>query len=124
MICLDTSSMIAYLEGQEGKDITLIDHALLDQIAVFAPFTVSELLSASTVSPSLRETLLAIPMLSIEDGFWERAGLLRAKILAKGSKARLADTLISQTCLDHGVPLITRDRDFQIFQRVAKLQLL
>lgn len=66
MICLDSSSMIAYLEGQEGKDITLIDHPLFDQIAVFAPVTVTELLSASTISPSLRETLLAIPMLSID----------------------------------------------------------
>ena len=37
MICLDTSSMIAYLQGLEGKDVTLIDHALLDQVAVFSP---------------------------------------------------------------------------------------
>ena len=35
MICLDTSSIIAYLQGAEGTDVTLIDHALLDQIAVF-----------------------------------------------------------------------------------------
>jgi hypothetical protein len=42
MICLDTSSMIAYLHGVEGKDVTLIDHALLDQIAVFAPVTITE----------------------------------------------------------------------------------
>jgi hypothetical protein len=40
MICLDTSSIIVYLEGQEGKDVTLIDHALLDQIVVVAPVTI------------------------------------------------------------------------------------
>jgi predicted nucleic acid-binding protein len=116
--------MIAYLHGVEGKDVTLIDHALLDQIAVFAPVTITELLSAPNLSSHLRETLMAIPMLLIQEGFWERAGLLRAKILAKGSKAKLADTLIAQTCLDHRIPLITRDSDFQIFQRLAKLQLL
>jgi hypothetical protein len=124
MICLDTSSMIAYLHGVEGKDVTLIDHALLDQIAVFAPVTITELLSAPNLSSHLRETLMAIPMLLIQEGFWERAGLLRAKILAKGSKAKLADTLIAQTCLDHQIPLVTRDQDFQVFQRLAKLQLL
>ncbi len=124
MICLDTSSMIAYLHGVEGKDVTLIDHALLDQIAVFAPVTITELLSAPNLTSHLRETLMAIPMLSIQEGFWERAGLLRAKILAKGSKAKLADTLIAQTCLDHRIPLGTRDSDFQIFQRLAKPQLL
>ena len=63
-------------------------------------------------------------MLLIQEGFWERAGLLRAKILAKGSKAKLADTLIAQTCLDHHIPLVTRDQDFQIFKRLAKLHLL
>ena len=124
MICVDTSSMIAYLQGLEGNDVTLTDHALLDQIAVFSSIAVTELLSAPNLSSNLRETLLAIPMLPIQEGFWERAGLLRAKILAKGSKARLADTLIAQTCLDHQVPLITRDQDFQIFKRHAKLQLL
>ena len=124
MICVDTSSMIAFLQGADGKDVALIDHALLDQVAVFSPVTVTELLSAPNVSSKLRETLLAIPMLPLLEGFWERAGLLRAKILAKGSKARLADTLITQTCLDHKVPLITRDGDFRIFQKLAKLQLL
>ena len=124
MICLDTSSMVAYLQGLEGKDVTLIDHALLDQLAVFSPVTVTELLSAPNLSSTLRETLLAIPMLLIQDGFWERAGLLRAHILAKGAKAKLADTLIAQTCLDHHIPLVTRDQDFHIFKRLAKLQLL
>ena len=124
MICLDTSSMIAYFQGGEGKDVTLIDHALLDQVAAFSPVTVTELLSAPNLSSNLRETLLAIPMLSIQEGFWERAGLLRAKVLAKGSKAKLADTLIAQTCLDHQVPLVTRDQDFQVFKKFARLHLL
>ena len=124
MICIDTSSMIAYLQGAEGQDITVIDHALLDQVAVFSPVTLTELLSAPNLSTTIRQTFLGIPLLPIQGGFWERAGLLRAKILAKGSKAKLADTLIAQTCLDHHIPLVTRDQDFQIFHRLAKLELL
>jgi len=124
MICIDTSSMIAYLQGSEGKDVTLIDHALLDQVAVFSPVSLTELLSAPNLSTTLRQTFLAIPILVLQDGFWERAGLLRAKILTKGAKARLADTLIAQTCLDHDIPLVTRDQDFRIFHRLAKLKLL
>jgi len=124
MICLDTSSMIAYLQGVKGKDVNLIDQALMDQVVAFSPVTVTELLSASNLSSHLRETLLAIPMLSIQEGFWERAGLLRAKVLAKGSKAKLADTLIAQSCLDHEVPLVTRDQDFHVFKKFARLHLL
>ena len=116
--------MIAYLQGAKGTDVTVIDHALLDQIAVFSPVTLSELFSAPNLSSTLRETLLAIPLLPILDGFWVRAGLLRAKILGKGFKAKLADTLIAQTCLDHQVPLVTRDQDFHVFKQFAKLQLL
>ena len=124
MICLDTSSIIAYLQGAEGTDVTLIDHALLDQIAVFPPVTLTELLSAPNLSTTLRQTFLPIPTLPLYEGFGERAGLLRAKLLNRGSKARLADTLIAQTCLDHEIPLVTREQAFQIFTRIAKLELL
>jgi predicted nucleic acid-binding protein len=40
---------------------------------------------------------------------------LRAGVIAKGHKAKLADTLIAQSCLDHGVALVTRDPDFARF---------
>ena len=48
-----------------------------------------------------------------------RAGLFR-----RGYRPKIADTLIAQSCLDHRVPLITRDRDFSCFQKFAGLQLL
>jgi hypothetical protein len=57
------------------------------------------------------------------DGYWERAGLLRAKVLARRRRARLADTLIAQSCLDHDVELIARDRDFGPFAELAGLRL-
>jgi predicted nucleic acid-binding protein len=56
-------------------------------------------------------------------GYWERAGALRAQVLAKRLKARLGDALIAQSCIDRGIPLITRDRDFRSFARVANLDL-
>jgi predicted nucleic acid-binding protein len=36
-------------------------------------------------------------------------------VIGAGFKAKLADTLIAQSCLDHDVPLITRDGDFRHF---------
>jgi len=51
------------------------------------------------------------------------AGELRSKILAKGRRARLGDALIAQSCVDHGVPLLTRDRDFRAFAETAGLNL-
>ena len=45
-------------------------------------------------------------------------------MLAKKRKARLGDALIAQSCIDGGVPLITRDRDFQAFADTAGLNLI
>lgn len=36
-------------------------------------------------------------------------------MIGAGHKAKLADTLIAQACLDHRVPLVTRDLDFRHF---------
>src|SRR5262249_35298803 len=63
-------------------------------------------------------------LLEIKFGYWERAATLCAKALSKRRKARLANTLIAQSCLDHDVPLIARDRDFRVFARFAGLKIL
>jgi predicted nucleic acid-binding protein len=49
---------------------------------------------------------------------------LRAVVLAKHRKARLGDALIAQSCIDRGVPLLTRDRDFRTFAASAGLDLV
>ena len=124
MICLDTSSLIAFLEGGTGDDVEAVDKALQDQTGTIAPVTLAELLSDPELPRTLRETILNLPVLPITEGYWERAGLLRAKVLRAGHKAKLADTLIVQSCLDYRVALVTRDRDFRIFHRFSGLKLL
>ncbi len=60
-----------------------------------------------------RQLFQELPLLEPTPGYWERAGLLHASVLARRHKARLADSLIAQACIDHGVPPITRDQDFR-----------
>lgn len=122
MFCLDTSSLIAYLEGAPGSDVEAVDQALQKRIGFIAPVTLSELLSDPSLPRSVRETILALPTLPLLEGYWERAGLMRAKILRGGHKAKLADTLIAQSCLDHRATLVARDRDFKIFEKLTKLK--
>lgn len=122
MIAIDTSAMIAYLAGEAGPDVDAVDHALAHKAAVLPPPVLAELLSASNLADDVRDTLVALSMLGVGDGYWERAGLLRARIAKRGLKARLADALIAQSCLDHDLTLITRDRDFRHFSRHAGLR--
>lgn len=87
------------------------------------PVVLSELLSDPGLPAAVRESLLLLPRLEVLDGYWERAGLLRARVLARGQRARLADTLIAQSCIDHDVELVTRDADFRHFVRADGLRL-
>ena len=124
MIAVDTSSMVAFLEGRDGDDIGVIQSALDHQQLVLPPPVLTELLSDPAVAGPVRTLLAQLPLLEIEPGFWERAGLLRASILKQKKKARLADALIAQSCLDQSTPLVTRDRDFRHFAEAAGLPLL
>lgn len=124
MIAVDTSSLIAFLGGSAGADVELIDVALARRQAVLPPVVLTEVLSDPGLDDEVRASLHDLPILEIVDGFWQRAGALRAAVLKTGRKARIADALIAQSCLDHQVPLITRDRDFRHFARLARLDLI
>jgi predicted nucleic acid-binding protein len=124
MIAADTSTWIAFLEGSGGADTLLLDQALSDRQVVMAPVVLTELLSDPNLPAKVSETLSELPMLEIEPGYWQRAGVLRAKAIAKRRKARLGDALIAQSCIDGGAPLLTRDRDFRAFAEAAALDLV
>jgi predicted nucleic acid-binding protein len=123
MIALDSSSMIAFLSGDNGADVTAVETALRLRQGVFPPVVVTELLSDPAIRVEIALLIRTIPWLEIHDGYWERAGELRARLLRRGLKARLADTLVAQSCLDHNVALVTRDRDFRHFATHAGLHL-
>ncbi|HMD05986.1 MAG TPA: PIN domain-containing protein [Candidatus Acidoferrum sp.] len=123
MIAADTSTWVAFLEGGAGEDVELLDRALEDRQVVMVPVVLTELLSDPKLPSSVVETLSEIPSMDISSGYWQRAGGLRAKVLAKRRKARLGDALIAQSCIDGGVSLLTRDRDFRTFAEAAGLNL-
>jgi predicted nucleic acid-binding protein len=124
VIAIDSSSLIAYLSGASGSDVAAVEVALADKQGCLPPVVLTELLSVrrlpSTVPPLLRQ----MPFLAVSDGYWERAGALRARVLASRRRAPLSDALIAQSCLVHGVALITRDADFVHFERLTRLKLV
>lgn len=125
MIAVDTSSWIGFFSDREpaGDDTALVESALADHQACLPPVVLAELLSAPGLSRPLAALLHELPLLDPGPGFWKRAGTLRARLLARRVRARLADTLIAQSCLDHQVRLVTRDGDFRHFARFGGLRL-
>lgn len=124
MITADTSTWIAFFQGEAGKDVELLDRGLANRQVLMAPPVLTELLSDPGITPEVTKSLSELPLIEILPGFWNRAGVLRAKVLAKRRKVRLGDALIAQSCLDAGIPLLTRDQDFRAFAETASLSLL
>src|SRR5690348_8987981 len=124
MIAADTSTWIAYLEGETAADTELLDQALGNRQLLMVPVVLTELLSDPKLSAEVAKTLCDVPAIEIGSGYWQRAGALRAKVLAKLRRARLGDALIAQSCIDGGISLLTRDRDFRAFAEAARLDLI
>ena len=124
MIAAGTSTWVAYLEGAPGKDAELLRRALRDKLTVMAPVVLSELLSDPKLPSPVAASLAGLPSIQTTSGYWQRAGLLRAKVLARGRRARLGDALTAQSCIDEGVLLLTRDRDFRALETAAGVDML
>lgn len=124
MISADTSSIIAFLQGEEEPDAKAVAKALHDGNLVLPPVVVTELLSDPKAGSRLADFVADIPILPLSEGYWERAGRNRSMLLHKGHKARLGDALAAQACIDNDITLIARDRDFRHFVKFAGLRLL
>ncbi len=124
MIAVDTSSWIAYLGDADAPDVTLVDRALGDRQVCLPPVVLTELLRDPKLPKRVQSLFLSIPLLNLSDAYWQRAGALRARLISKRRKAALAGILIAQSCIDHGVALVTRDSDFRSLAQVSALRLL
>lgn len=120
MIAAGTSSLVAYFNGRSGADAERLATVLAAGDLVIPPIVLTEILSDPVSSTAIEEQIRQLPMLEINDGYWIHA---RRIVLGKGFKARVGDGLIAQSCIDHDVALITRDRDFRHFVAHCSLKL-
>ena len=88
------------------------------------PVVLTQLLSDPKLPVEVARALCDVPTMEIGSDYWQRAGALRAKVLAKRRPARLDDAVIAQSCIDSGILLVTRDGGFRIFTEAAGLKLV
>ena len=123
VIAADTSSLRRYWSGVRDHDTDIVERAFVMGDLVIAPVVISEILSDSAGGNRFLDNLASVPTLPIVQGHFERAGLLRAKLIQEGFKPSVEKCLIAQACIDNNVPLVAHDRDFRHFIK-AGLKLL
>jgi len=69
MIAVDTSTWVAFLEGDAGEDAQLLDKALEDRQVVMVPVVLTELLSDPKLPAGVAETLSEVPLIEIGSGY-------------------------------------------------------
>jgi predicted nucleic acid-binding protein len=119
VIALDTNSLRALLIGMRHGAMAAAHEAVDRDEILLPPVVIAEALSDPYIPPEYVAKIRRFPVLRIHDGYWYRAGELRASILRDKLRAHLPDTLIAQSCIDHDIPLITYDRDFRHFERAG-----
>ena len=124
MIVADTSVLIPWAAGAATPKTELLNTHLATATLFVVPVTIAELMSARVLTPEIEALADALAVLELKQGYWTRVGLLRGRCLAAGRRARLADTMIAQACLDSGLPLLTEDSDFSVFSELAGLELV
>jgi predicted nucleic acid-binding protein len=123
MIAADSSALISFFAGEQDVTAEQVAAVLKANNICLPPPVVAEMLSDPAAREKMSITVLGFPLLPLLDGYWERAGRARGLLRQKGLKAKLGDALIAQSCIDHDVPLITRDGDFRHFAKHCGLKL-
>ncbi|HEY5107154.1 MAG TPA: PIN domain-containing protein [Caulobacteraceae bacterium] len=123
MIAVDACVMISFLAGEPIEESDFLATILASDQAILAPSTIAELLSDPKGGPQIAALIDGMKVLPLGDGYWHRAGLLRAAVRRDGRKAALGDALAAQACIDADVALLTYDKDFRAFAKIAGLKL-
>lgn len=123
MIASDTNLLVALIRGEKSFEVERLTDAIKGGNLALPPVVLTEILSDPSPLRDLRAILANVELLPVLDGYWERAGETRSKLFKAGYKAKTADTLLAQSCIDHDVALMTRDSGFQRFAKHCGLRL-
>jgi predicted nucleic acid-binding protein len=121
MIAADTSVLIDYFKGVDNVNTKKLDDVLMNHALILPPIVLTEMMSDAKLPTQFVNSILDLPVLDPIEGYWMRAGKIRAKLISKKLKARLADTLLAQSCIDHKTSLMTSDTDFRHFVKYGGL---
>lgn len=124
MILVDSSAWIEFLRGTGSPACDRVDQLLEADIAVCDAVRMEILAGARSDAhlADLRALLARAAVLPTTPVHYEQAaGLFRSARASGVTVRRLVDCLIAAVAIDHGVPVLHADRDFDGLARVSAL---
>lgn len=115
MIAVDTNVLRHYLHGTIDSYTAMVAEAINTHEALLPPIVLTEALRDPQITASEIYRTLLVPLMPLYNGYWDRAGDLRRRLIQEARSAPIADCLIAQACIDSDFPLLTYDRDFTRF---------
>lgn len=122
MHLVDTSVWVELLRGRDTPATRLLRWLLVEDTTLVAPVIVQEILQGARGEPELtrlRTHFTALPWVEATLSTHAQAGALYARARWQGITIRSPhDCLIAVLAVEHGVPLLTVDREFETVARV------
>src|SRR5215212_6258063 len=109
MIAVDTNVLRHYLCGTIDSYTATVAEAINTYEALLPPIVLTEALSDPRITTNDIYRTRSLPLLPLYDGYWDRTGDLRRRLLQEARGAPIADCLIAQACIDSDFPLLTYD---------------
>ena len=88
MIAVDSSTLIAFIQGEPGSDVDAFDRGLASGDIMLPPPVITEILSDPSLPAGHRRLIISLPVMELLAGYWARAADTRRAIIAKKLRAR------------------------------------
>ena len=127
MILIDTSAWVEFLRDTGSNICVRVDLALIGDIAVCDAIRMEVLAGANDERhlEMLRRLLAMAVVLPTEPAHYEVAAALFRRCRSEGETVwRLIDCIIAAVAIRADVPVLHRDRDFDVLARHTELQIV
>lgn len=127
MILIDSSAWIEFLRDTGSPACERVDALVDADIATCDPIRMEILAGARSDAQlaDLRALLARATLLPTTPAHYEQAAAVYRRARWSGfTVRRLTDCLIAAVAIDHGVPLVHADRDFDAIAQVSPLEIV
>jgi predicted nucleic acid-binding protein len=126
MYLIDTSVWVDFLRAKPSDSANLLEELLDDGSAYLCEVTFAEICFGARDKRQLKqyeERFSEMPFLALPVDWHAKVGVMGFELRKSGFKPYLADLMIGLVAIEHRMPLLTTDKDFEPFAKLFGLEI-